>query len=96
MKIYALLGLAGCCGSMDATNVIWIQVPKMHSNAAAGEKGKGLLINVVCDHNKEVIFVQPYWYIRPWSERLTGRVNTLRQASEMIISDCRGSFDVYL
>ena len=59
MKIYALLGLVGCCGSMDATNLIWIQVPKMHSNAAAGDKGKGLLINVVCDHNKEVIFVQP-------------------------------------
>ena len=44
MKIYALLGLAGCCGSMDATNVIWIQVPKMHSNAAAGEKEKAYLL----------------------------------------------------
>ena len=29
-------------------------------------------------------------------ERLTGLVNTLLQASEMLISDCKGQLDVYL
>ncbi len=29
-------------------------------------------------------------YICRWPERLTGRVNTLLQASEMLISDCKG------
>ena len=35
-------------------------VPDIHGNAADGDKGRGVLFNVICDHNKEILHVQPF------------------------------------
>ena len=55
MKMYAMLGLPLCIGSIDATPFVpWERVPCGLSNACDGDKGKGLLFEAVVTHVKEV------------------------------------------
>ena len=58
MKTYAMLGLPGCIGSIDATFVPWGRVPTSLGNLCAGDKGKGLLYEVIVTHFKEVLSVE--------------------------------------
>lgn len=52
------MGLPGCVGSIDATFVPCNKLPETFKNLAAGEKGKGVLFNVVVDHSRRVLNVQ--------------------------------------
>lgn len=61
MRVYAMLGLPGCVGSIDATFIPWDRVPTLEHNIHCGDKGIGLLFNVIVTHNKEVLSVSgPY------------------------------------
>ena len=62
MKTYAMLGLPGCIGSMDATFVPWEKTSSHLSNVCDGDKGKGLLYNVIVTHCKEVIAAEGSFY----------------------------------
>ena len=62
MKTYAMLGLSGCTGSMDATFVPWEKTSSHLSNVCDGDKGKGLLYNVIVTHCKEIIAVEGSFY----------------------------------
>ena len=59
MDVYCKLGLPGCVGSIDATFVLCDKLPSAYSNLLSGEKGRGLLFNVVVDHSRRVLSVQP-------------------------------------
>lgn len=58
MRGFSKLGLPGCVGSIDATFIGCNMLPQTLSNMATGEKGEGLLFNVVVDHGKRVLNVQ--------------------------------------
>ena len=57
MTEYARLGLPGCIGSMDATFAAWEMCSRNLKNVCDGDKGKGLLWNVVVTHFKLVVSV---------------------------------------
>ena len=58
MKMYAMLGLPGCIGSLDATFVPCDGLSQSQKNMMNGDKGSGLLFNVIVDHFKRVLYVQ--------------------------------------
>ncbi len=47
---------------MDATFVPWEKTPKHLRNVCNGDKGKGLLYNVVVTHFKEVLAVEGSYF----------------------------------
>jgi hypothetical protein len=52
-----LLGLPGCLGSIDAVFIPWDRVPFYLKNACNGDKGVGLLYEVVVTHEKLILLV---------------------------------------
>ena len=58
LKEYSMLGLPGCVGSIDAVFIKWNKVPYDLSNLADGDKGKGVLFEVVVNHSKLVLATQ--------------------------------------
>lgn len=58
MGMYSKMGLPGCVGSIDATFVPCDMLPAEYCNLLKGDKGRGLLFNVVVDHSKRVLDVQ--------------------------------------
>ena len=58
MQIYAMLGLPGRAGSIDTTFIPCDGLHACLKNLISGDKGSGLLFNVIVDHSKRVIFVQ--------------------------------------
>ena len=63
LETYARLGLPGCVGSIDATFVgPWDGCAHNLKNVCSGDKGKGLLYEVVVNHSKLVVSVEGgYW-----------------------------------
>ena len=57
MASYARLGLAGCLGSIDATIFPWGKCSKEMHNACDGDKGVGVLFEVVVTHEKLILAV---------------------------------------
>lgn len=62
MKTYIRLGLPGCIGSLDATFTPWDRCPAHLHNLCDGDKGVGLLFNVIVSHEKEVLSVSSGFY----------------------------------
>ena len=62
MKTYIRLGLPGCIGSIDATFIPWDRCPSHLRNLCDGDKGVGLLFNVIVSHEKEVLSVSNGFY----------------------------------
>lgn len=58
MKTYSQLGLPGCIGSINATFIKCGTLPESVANLSKGEKGKGLLFNVIVDHSNRVLDCQ--------------------------------------
>lgn len=57
MREYAMLGLPGCIGSIDCTFVPWERVSINLKNLYDGDKGQGVLFEVIVTHFKKVISV---------------------------------------
>jgi len=62
MKDYIRLGLPGCVGSIDATFIPWERCSAILRNLCDGDKGVGLLYNVVVSHTREVLSVSNGFY----------------------------------
>ena len=62
MRDYIRLGLPGAVGSIDATFVPWDRCPAELHNLCDGDKGVGLLFNVVVTHTREVVSVSNGFY----------------------------------
>ena len=62
LKEYAMLGLPGCIGSVDATFIPWDCIPNELQNLCKGDKGKGLLYETIVTHSKRVIGIQGSFY----------------------------------
>jgi hypothetical protein len=60
--MYAMLGLPLCVGSIDATFIPWEATSKNLRNVCNGDKGKGLLFDVVVTHMKEVLAIEGSYY----------------------------------
>ena len=58
MQIYSMLGLPGCFGSIDAKFIPCEGTMMNLKNLMSGDKGSGLLFNVIVDHSIRVLFVQ--------------------------------------
>lgn len=58
MDTYAMLGLPGCCGSIDATFVPWESCCHNLKNVCNGDKGQGLLYEVIVNHEKRVLSIE--------------------------------------
>ena len=58
MQIYGMLGLPGCVGSINTTFVPCDGLSVNVKNLILGDKGAGLLFNVIVDHSRRVLFVQ--------------------------------------
>jgi hypothetical protein len=58
MKVYSMLGLPGCL----ATFIPWGCIPKHLLNLCKGDKGVGLLFEVIVTHTIEVISVEGGYY----------------------------------
>ena len=64
MDHYAALGHPGCMGSVDCTRLLWARCPKALRNFATGkEKAPAVSFLVVCDHNRQVIYVSEHGYL---------------------------------
>ena len=61
MRTYARIGLPGCIGSIDATFVPWDRVPKHMHNECDGDKGVGVLFEVIVTHEKLILAVGGPW-----------------------------------
>lgn len=57
MTEYSRLGLPGCVGSIDCTFVPWDRVSANLKNLYSGDKGVGVLFEVVVTHFKKVVSV---------------------------------------
>ena len=55
-------GLPGEVGSIDACAVEWEKTPSQLKNFCSGDKGVGLLYNVIVTHFKEVIAVEGSYF----------------------------------
>ena len=58
MKIYSMIGLPGCIGSIDNTFVPWESCAFNLKNVCSGDKGQGWLYEVSVTHNGEVIAIE--------------------------------------
>lgn len=62
-SMYSKMGLPGCVGSIDVTFVgPWDGCSKNLKNLCDGDKGKGLLYEVIVDHNRLVLSVEGGYY----------------------------------
>lgn len=75
MEAYSRLGLPGCVGSLDGTFIPWDRIPKHLHNLCKGDKGKGLLYQVIVTHFKWVIDVDGSYY-GSLPDSLTVKYNT--------------------
>lgn len=57
MREYNMLGLPGCLGSIDCTFIGWDRVSANLKNIYTGDKGQGLLFEVIVTHFKRIIHV---------------------------------------
>ena len=62
MRTYAMLGLPGCVGSVDATFIPWETCNNALQNLCSGDKGKGLLYQAVVTHNREALAIEGSYY----------------------------------
>lgn len=62
MRTYAMLGLPGCVGSVDATFIPWERCNNALQNLCSGDKGKGLLYQAVVTHNREALAIEGSYY----------------------------------
>jgi len=61
MATYARMGLPGAIGSIDAVFEAWNKVPKEMHNMCDGDKGMGVLFEVIVTHEKLILAVAgPY------------------------------------
>ena len=62
-SVFSRMGLPGAIGSIDATFVgPWDACPSNLANVMEGDKGKGLLYQVIIDHCKLVLSVEGGYY----------------------------------
>lgn len=57
MREYSMLGLPGCVGSIDCTFVGWDRVSANLKNLYNGDKGQGVLFEVIVTHFKKIVHV---------------------------------------
>ena len=57
MATYARMGLPGAIGSIDAVFEAWNKVPKEMHNMCDGDKGMGVLFEVIVTHEKLILAV---------------------------------------
>lgn len=56
MRVYKMMGLNGCAGSLDCTHIYWKRCPREWTNYCTGkEKTTTLAFLVVVDHDKRVL-----------------------------------------
>lgn len=62
MREYLMIGLAGCVGSVDGVFIPWDAIPFEDGNLCKGDKGKGLLFEVIVTHCKRCISIEGSYY----------------------------------
>ena len=61
---YAAIGLPGTMGSLDCTRLLWNRCPRLYRNWAIGkEKFPALTFLVICDHNRQVLYISDIAYL---------------------------------
>jgi len=58
MKIYAMIGLPGCVGSIDNTFVPWEMCAHNLKNVCSGDKGQGWLYEEIVTHSGETLSIE--------------------------------------
>ena len=86
LSVFSRLGLPGAVGSVDATFIgPWGGCPSNLANVVEGDKGKGLLYQVIIDHCKLVLSVEGGYY-GTVNEKCSGKyndfINKLRTKNE--------------
>jgi hypothetical protein len=62
MRVYGMLGLPGCVGSIDGVFIPWERGSASLHNVLEGDKGLGVIFQVIVTHTKEVLYVSQGFY----------------------------------
>jgi hypothetical protein len=63
MTTYARLGIPGCAGSMDATDVTMENIAAHLGNLCDGDKGVGFLYQCIVTHNRVAVDISGSYYM---------------------------------